>query len=112
MSLNRLMDTPCTIVRAALVTDRYGATVPDWDDTTTADTICWVNDTSTNEAIDGRDTVTTRWLLYLPPNTDITSFDRVQIAGDTYFVDGNVSQASRPNKGVHHLECKLLLVVA
>lgn len=112
MSLARLMDTPVTIIHAGTVPNSYGGTDLDWTDeaVTTADTLCWFNDISSSEVIDGRDALISVFHLYLPADTAIEGIDRVLIAGTLYEVDGPISTAGRPQRGVHHLECHLRLV--
>lgn len=105
-----MMDTPVTVVRAQILEDRYGDDALDWENAGETQTVGWFNDTSATEVIDGRDALVSHWHLYLPPSADITGRDRVRIAGVLYEVDGPISTASRPGKGVHHLECHLLLV--
>lgn len=110
MSLARLMDQPITILHAPTAANRYGGNDLDWANATTTDTVCWVNDIASTEVVDGRDALVSHWHLYLPAGTAITGKDRVRIDGQLYEVDGPISTASRPGKGVHHLECHLLLV--
>lgn len=110
MSLERMMTDTGTIVRAPKVSDRYNGTALDWDNATEVDTLCWLSGGGTTEVIDGRDTLVTDFKLYLPPDADITGRDRFRKDGVLYLVDGAIQSAGRPNRGVHHLECKLLLV--
>lgn len=110
MSLARLMTDTGTIVRAATATDRYNGTTLDWANATEVDTLCWLSEGGTQEVIDGRDTLVSDFKLYLPPEADITGRDRFRKDGVLYLVDGAIQRAARPNRGVHHQECKLLLV--
>lgn len=110
MSLARLMTDTGTIVRAAQVANRFGGTDLDWDNATEVDTLCWLSDGSSSEIIDGRDALVSSFRLYLPPDADITGRDRFRKNGITYLVDGAITTAARPGKGVHHLEAALKLV--
>lgn len=109
MSFKKMLTTPVTIVRAAVVTDRYGAESADWTNARRTSTVGWLNDVSSSEVVDGRDALISGWKLYLPADADVTGFDRVEIDGVTYEVNGPPSKAQTP-KRVHHIECRLLLV--
>lgn len=69
---------------------------------------CSVQPGATDEDMHMRDTVTTRWTAYLPPNADIQAADRVEWAGRTYLVDGEPERWVSPTGMVSHV--KILLV--
>jgi len=86
-----------TIRRATTADDGYGNAEPDWDNATaTAVPGCSVQPLAGTELLQGRDTVVTRWTVWAPPETDLVATDRVEWAGETYDVDGDVQRWDFP----------------
>lgn len=81
-----------TIVRAARRQADYGnATELDWDAATRKQSDGWsVQPAPSDEFTIDRDTFTTRWLAYGPPDVDVSAFDRIEWQGDSYDIDGDV----------------------
>lgn len=103
-----LGDQEVVRLRAVETPDDYGNTVIDWatpDQLTIAD--CSVQPQPAAEYTDTREQVLNRWELWAPIDTDITSTDRVEFAGDTYIVDGSVQLWPSP---LPHLTCLLRLL--
>jgi head-tail adaptor len=110
VSLARLLARTVTIKRAGSTTDRYGASVKNWNTATTTATTGWLSQASSVEVNDlGREGQESLWTLVLPVDTDILGGDRVTIEGTTYEVDGPPNRAWTP-RGEHHVEARLKLV--
>jgi hypothetical protein len=79
-----------TRLRAPSTTDRYGATVPDWDNATELDvTSCIVAPrTQEEETGNGRVAVPIGFTVYAPAGTDIIETDRLEVRGEPCEVDG------------------------
>lgn len=107
MSVESLMVQPVVLLKPALVADRNGNQVPNWEAATQTATVGWLAQTSATELIEpGRDGGMSSWLLYLPAGTIIDRTYRVRSAGATYDVDGPVNRAPTP-RGEHHVEVRL-----
>lgn len=110
ISLSLMQDT-VTVIRAAMVTDRYGNAVP--GSTTETDvTGCAVvppgarlSTTGGAEVVYQRDTVESEMILMAPLETDILPTDRVRHAGTTYDVDGQPSRFAMTN--LRHVAVRL-----
>lgn len=108
------MNYPETVVvlRAPLVTDAYGKQVRDWANAvpTTVEGV-QVQPASSAEPVEvGRVSVVTSMRLLTPIGVDLDLLrtDRVQWAGGTWLVDGEVARHKRPSTGaVHHVEAIL-----
>lgn len=105
---------PETIVRlrAPLVTDRYGASAPDWPNAVELTvTNVQVQPSSATEPVEvGRTAAITSMRLLTPIGTDLDLLrtDRVRWSGDVWQVDGEVARHMRPSDGtVHHVEAML-----
>ncbi len=96
-------------VRAGERTDRGGNTVADWTPavvTRTAYDRVSVQPNAQTEQIDGVSTVRiTGYRVLSEPGTtpDVTALDRIEYAGDTYAVDGEVAAWPDPD-GDDHIE--------
>lgn len=97
-----------TWLEPATATDDYGNEVPDWDGATENTIRVWIEEASTTEQRDGRDTITSRWLL-LTNELGITAHARIVHNDRTFEIDGEPSILRTPS-GPHHLEATLLLV--
>lgn len=99
-----------TVVRPAYIVQR-GDTIPDWGNATTHDIVnCVVQPLVGDEVLGDRDSVQYRWKMFLPPNSDITAYDRVIHQGVTYEVDGDIQRWPSPSGAITHDECALNLV--
>ena len=99
-----------TIVRPLVTRDRYGSDVLDY----TAGTrilvsgVCVQPRSSTETTTDARDMVTTGWRIYTPAgmDLDVTPTDRIEWAGRTCEVLGDIARWPHPVRPghVHHVE--------
>lgn len=69
----------------------------------------WIQQQSTTEQRDARDTVSSTWTL-LTNELDVTAKARIGWEGMTFQVDGDPHVVSN-RRGPHHLEARLLRVV-
>lgn len=94
------------VLAAAAGTDRYGnASALDWDNATpTTVEGCRVLPVVGSEVLDR---VTRRWVLYAPPDTALTSANRVRWSGDVYDVVGEVRRWASASGALAHLEADL-----
>jgi hypothetical protein len=91
--------------------DEYNNIVSDWSDaarTDTDDVPAYIEQRTTTELVNGRDTTVTR-LLFITNELGINATDRIVWNGDTYEVDGDPAVLQTPD-GPHHLEAALLIV--
>lgn len=101
---------PTTIITPATTTDRYGATIADWDTATSQDVLGWVTQTASTETLEpGRDRNVTRWEASYPAGTAITGACRVQAKGHLFEVDGDPQSGDTPG-GEHHVVAVLQVV--
>jgi len=89
------------VTRTVSGQDAYGNDV--FTETSTAvDGVVWPRDgngTSGNEQLQGRDTVIVGLSLLLPPGTDVTAVDRVDVGGLSYEVTGEPGHFFSPFTG-------------
>jgi len=104
----RLLPLTVTWQQPAATTDEYGNTIVDFSDPTETAIRAWLQDSTTVEQRDGRDTVRTTRLL-ITNELGITAHDRVIVDGRIFEVDGEPSTVDTP-AGPHHLEARLLTV--
>ena len=88
--------------------DAYGNDVDDFAAGTSRLIRAWIQQDESTEQRDGRDTVTSRWLI-LTNELDLTAKARIIWNGATYVVDGQPEVMFTP-QGAHHLEAHLLRV--
>lgn len=97
-----------TWIEPGVTTDEYGNQVADWDSATETEIRVWIEEAATTEQRDGRDTITSRWLM-LTNELHITARARIVFQDRTYEIDGEPSVLRTPT-GPHHAEMTLLLV--
>lgn len=92
------MTESVTRVRPGTTTDRYGATVDDWTDTSNlAITGCAVAPRDAEEDRgNGRQAVIIGFNVYAPAGADVLPTDRLIVRGDTYSVDGEPGVWTNP----------------
>lgn len=91
-----------TVLAAGVVSDPYsGQPAENWDAPTSTEVVgVAVEPRPSNEPVqDARNAVTSGFTLYLPPGTEITARDRVQVRGDTYRVLGDPAEWRSPFSG-------------
>lgn len=102
-----------TVVRPGVKTSRSGDPLPDWSDSAVTripapDVLVQPAGASTEQATEQRDLTITRWLVASKPGTDldVRATDRVEYAGITCQVDGEVGRWPDPTRAgvVHHVE--------
>jgi hypothetical protein len=102
--------TTVTVVRPNYIVQR-GDSIPNWSDTVSHDIPnCIVQPLVGAEVLGDRDSVEYKWKMFLPANSDITSYDRVIHLGVTYEVDGDIQRWPSPSGSITHDECSLNLV--
>lgn len=107
----RFFVQPLTIITPGERTDRYGATTPDWTDTTDTDVLGWVARlTEDEDHTDARDALVSGWALRLPHDTAITGRDRVVWDGQTFELDAPPNKARDGSGRVDHIRARLRLV--
>lgn len=106
-----------TIVRATMVTDRYGNQVKDWENATRTTTKGWVSQQgavgrpASLENIEMREAEVSSWMVYLMPNEDVTPYDRIEWEGISFEVEGPPNPAYSPRtRSVHHKEVRVRVV--
>lgn len=104
-----LLVRSATIVHPAGMVDRYGNTLPDWDNATeVSDVPCWASAEGGAEGAAERQSVTDRLRLFLTAGVDLDAGDRVVIDGEIWEVDGPVQRAWRAlSPCEHHVEASL-----
>jgi hypothetical protein len=68
---------------------------------------CYMQQASTVENTDGRNTVVSVWDLFLPPGVTVTALHRVRWRGDLYEVDGDPTPWDDGQSVAHHVEVRL-----
>ena len=105
----RLSDR-ATIVRAPLVVGPRGQMVRDLANATRTQNVpVEVQPVSSTEDVVSQQETVTRWRLFAGPGTDLAATDRVEFAGGTYEVDGDVERW-RARGAEHHVEAVLKMV--
>lgn len=111
MTFSGLMVIPLTIVNPGSGTDRNNNSVPDWTDASRTAVNGWLEQSQSSEVLTDRDAQVSLWSLFVPADTPITGYSRVETGdGTVYEVDGPPKPA-HTKRGVHHIEARLRLVV-
>lgn len=110
MSLSALLCHTVTISEPETTTDRYGATVNDWTDTTDTQVAGRMVMRQTGDEEAGRDAQVSTWVLYLAPTASISRRARVIFDESTFDVDGD-PQACYDRTALHHYEVPLRRVM-
>lgn len=106
MSIATLSVRDVVVMTAPLIGDRYGNAVFDWDHPTVRTIQGWVSQNSSLVTLDHRVEVSTNTALVVAADAGITAYDRVEIDGETFTVDGEPHIAWTP-RGPHHAEISL-----
>lgn len=85
--------------------DIYGNPVPVF--TPGAEVPARLEPSEGTEIVQERDTVITRWKLYLLPDVEISARDRWEQQGKIFEVVGPPQVETRPRQGPHHIEAQL-----
>lgn len=111
MSLQRLLNQPLTIQpMGASGVDEYGDAIPaSLGDPVPA--VGYLDQQSSVEHLNDRDTVVSQWVCYLPAGTAIGHLDHINFESQTFQVDGEPNSAYNPRTHqVSHIVCKLVVV--
>ena len=111
MSLANLMSQPLTIQKiGGGVLDEYGNTVASALGSPVA-AVGYLELTESIENLNDRDTVVSSFQAWLPAETDVTAFDRLNFGSQSFEVDGEPWHVFNPRTGVSsHIICKLKVV--
>ena len=105
-----LMTTPVWLLKPGKATDRYGGSVPDWEngvERTQVYGFRW--DNVSHEVLEGRDALIEDTQLFLPPTAKLTGRERVEIDGQQFEIVGQPMIRRTPD-GPHHTEARIRAV--
>jgi hypothetical protein len=106
-----LLRTPVVVLRGTAVADRYGHTRIDWTNPTRLDTHGYLHYKTAAERATDRDVQSAEATLFLPPGTDVTGRDRVEVGGHVWGVVGPPERIVPPGSSTeHHIEIELRYV--
>lgn len=107
--LMSFMRQEATVIRPSWTDDR-GTLVPDWDtpDSTQVVAGCSVQPGASVESLDGRQGVTIRWSVYMPPGVEVSAHDGVRFEGKRYHIDGEPRSWQSPTGRLSHTEVLLI----
>lgn len=110
MSIQALMNQPLVVTNVGAASkDAYGDDLPTAG--TATNVLGYLEQESSVEHLDDRDTVVSRWIAYLPAGTQIGKLDRVTFSSQSFEVDGSPELKWNPrSRSVHHIECALVVV--
>lgn len=109
MSLRRLLTQTATVIsREPVGVDEYGN--PTEGPEIRASYPARLEQTDSAELLADRDTVTTRWRLFLPAEAVIDAWARVEVDGELFDVIGRPTLERTP-RGPHHVEALLRATV-
>jgi hypothetical protein len=103
-----LLNRPCDIVRRGPsgTEDDYGNLLPD---ESISSTVCEFQQDSRREHGDNNDMAESKWRIFLPVGTDITSGDQVIVDGKAYEVDGEPEAVRNPRtRTMSHVEATVV----
>lgn len=86
--------------------DRHGDPLPG-DPAEVQVSGCSMQPAASVESLDGGDTVSSAWDLFLPPGVIITALHRVRWRGDLYEVDGEPRPWDDERGRPHHIEAQV-----
>lgn len=112
MSLARLMNQPLTIQKVGgSAVDEYGNHIAGAFGAPIA-TVGYLAQRQTVETLNDRDTVVSTWEAFLPADSNIGPFDRINFNGQTFEVNGEPWQVYNPRtQAVSHLQMALTVVI-
>ncbi len=107
---NAALTQDVVITIPGLTTDAYNNQIPDWGaGATTVTEKGLLQQSSSAEDTDDRDTVVTGWELFLTAATAAVATARVVVDGRRFEVDG-IPDVMRVSKGPHHVQAKLVSI--
>jgi hypothetical protein len=105
---SRLLNRPCTITRRgdSDALDEYNDPIPAVP--VEIETVCELQQQQRTEPVDQGESSDTRWALFLPAGTDITTGDSITVDGLAYEMVGDPWHARDPiTKRESHLEANV-----
>jgi len=111
MSLAKLLNQPLELHKNSTATvDEYGNQL-DTDYGSPIQIVGYLEQTMSVETLSDRDTVVTSWVAYLPPDTNISAFDRIKFGTQTFEVDGAPWSVYNPRvASTSHIRANLKVV--
>jgi hypothetical protein len=111
MSLTKLINQPVSIVKmGGTGVDEYGNAAP--AQTSTITTVGYLEQTTSVETLNDRDTVVNEFSAIFLAGTNVTAFDRVTFGSQTFEVDGEPWQVYNPRTASQsHIVAKLKVVI-
>lgn len=107
MSFEEMLSMTVTVKNAeGSTSDRYSNPVKTPESTGT-DYPAWIEQNSSSENLNDRDTTIGQWLLVLPKDAVIFADSIVEYLGQTFRVSGEPAEKRTPFEGLHHIECQL-----
>lgn len=107
MTLDHLLSEIVAVVRHGSAVDEYGNIVPGAE--VRIDYPARLEQLASDEIVRDRDTVIADWRVFLPPDTDISPYDRLEGRGHIFEVSGLPDEHRLP-RGPHHVEARLKFV--
>ncbi|MFI0939145.1 hypothetical protein [Streptomyces sp. NPDC021020] len=97
--------TATVVTRPAATRDRQNSLVRDWTTATRKPYAAMLQPLGSSETVQQSDQVTTDRICFLPPDAAVTEYDRVEVDGITYEVNGRPGkeQGSGPLAVLSHL---------
>lgn len=105
MGVNRLLRTPCTIIRRT-----HEGEDPEGNPEVSieeVETVCALQQKRRLEHDESGEVSDTFWILFLPIGTEIGTGDAVVVKGDEYEVTGESWHAEEGSPALWHVECTL-----
>lgn len=99
-----------TLVRAPMVPDGLGNTVPDWDAASETPMFGIVTPGASVEYHGETDATLIRWTVLTAPDAGVVSTDRMRVRGGLYEVEGQPEAWASPAGGLNHLSVALVVV--
>jgi head-tail adaptor len=107
LSLNLLLSETATVVRYGTAVDEYGNIIRGAATNVVYD--ARLEQLSSDEIVRDRDTIVADWRIFLPPDADISPYDRVEARGHIFEVSGLPNEQKSP-RAAHHIEARLRFV--
>lgn len=109
VDVSRFLNQPITIYPAVTTTDQYNAETVELGEP--VQTVGFIQQSSSTEFLNGRDTVVSQWTLYLPAGTAISPLAQVGFGSQIFQVTGQpVNEWNPINARVDYVRCDLTVV--
>jgi head-tail adaptor len=111
MSLAKLLNQPLELHKNTHTVDEYGNQVS-IDSGSPVVIYGYLEQVTSTEFLEDRDTIVSAWRVFLPAGTDVTAFDRIKFNGQTFELDGAPWSVYNPRVGsVSHIQANLKVVL-